>query len=109
MESSPRCNRSIAVDEAAHALRHYLGDVEADPARLDSVEARLATLEKLKRKYGAKLEDVLLFLETVKAELAAVEKFEPAARWLEKELQAALRILQVGRGEALVCSPGGRT
>ncbi len=77
---------SIAVDEAAHALRHYLGNVEADPARLDSVEARLATLEKLKRKYGAKLEDVLLFLETVKAELAAVESSSQRREWLEKEL-----------------------
>ena len=77
---------SIAVDEAAHALRHYLGNIEADPARLDAVEARLATLEKLKRKYGAKLADVLAFLETVKADLAAVEASGERRAALDKEL-----------------------
>jgi DNA repair protein RecN (Recombination protein N) len=77
---------SIAVDEAAHALRHYLGNIEADPDRLDAVEARLATIEKLKRKYGAKLEDVLAFLETVKADLDAVETSSQRRDSLEKEL-----------------------
>jgi DNA repair protein RecN (Recombination protein N) len=77
---------SIAVDEAAHALRHYLGNIEADPARLDAVEARLATIEKLKRKYGAKLEDVLAFLVTVRADLAAVENSSQRREALEKEL-----------------------
>ncbi len=77
---------SIAVDEAAHALRHYLGNIEADPARLDAVEARLATIEKLKRKYGAKLEDVLAFLETARADLAAVENSSQRREALEKEL-----------------------
>ena len=43
----------IAVDEAAHSLGHYLGKLEADPARLEEIETRLAALEKLRRKYGA--------------------------------------------------------
>jgi DNA repair protein RecN (Recombination protein N) len=64
---------TIAVDEAAHALRHYLGRLEADPGRLEEVEVRLAVLEKLKRKYGATIEEVLAFLETVRSGLAAVE------------------------------------
>jgi DNA repair protein RecN (Recombination protein N) len=64
---------AIAVDEAAHALRHYLSKLEADPGRLDEVESRLAALEKLKRKYGATLDEVLEFLETVRADLRNVE------------------------------------
>ena len=63
----------LAVEEASHALRHYLGNLEADPGRLDAVEARLALLEKLRRKYGATLDEVLAFLERVTADLAAVE------------------------------------
>ena len=47
---------------------------------------RLAAIEKLKRKYGAKLEDVLAFLETVKADLAAVETSSQRREALEKEL-----------------------
>lgn len=64
---------SIAIDEASHALRHYMGKLEADPGRLDEVESRLAALEKLKRKYGATTEEVLAFLDDVRQQLAAVE------------------------------------
>jgi DNA repair protein RecN (Recombination protein N) len=64
---------SIAVDEAAHALRHYLGKLEADPARLEEIEARMAALEKLKRKYGATLEQVLAFCADAARNLAIVE------------------------------------
>jgi DNA repair protein RecN (Recombination protein N) len=63
----------IAVDDAAHELRHYLGKLEADPARLEEVEGRLAAIDKLKRKYGSTLEEILRFLEQVKANIAAVE------------------------------------
>jgi len=64
---------SIAVNEAAHALGHYLGKLEADPARLEQIETRLAALEKLRRKYGATLTEVIAFRESVAANLAAVE------------------------------------
>ena len=58
----------IAVDEATHALGHYVGKLEADPARLEEIETRLAALEKLRRKYGATIEEVIAFLEEVVAE-----------------------------------------
>lgn len=63
----------IAVDEAAHELRHYLGKLEADPARLEEVESRLAAIEKLKRKYGNTIAEILAFLERVKGQIASVE------------------------------------
>ena len=63
----------IAVEEAAFALRDYLGKLEADPARLERVEARLAALDKLKRKYGATVEEILAFLEDVRRRLEALE------------------------------------
>ena len=56
----------VSVEEASHALRHYLGNLEADPARLDAVESRLEALDKLRRKYGATLDEVLVFLEGVR-------------------------------------------
>ena len=77
---------SIAVDEAARVLNHYLGKLEADPARLEEVELRLAALDKLKRKYGASLGEVLAFLETVKADLGAVEVSSSRREALKKEI-----------------------
>src|SRR5205823_20863 len=51
----------IAIQDVAYSLRDYLGRVEANPARLDEIETRLATIEKLKRKYGKSIEDILAF------------------------------------------------
>ncbi len=64
---------SFALEEAAQTLGDYLGDLEADPARLEDVETRLAGIEKLKRKYGESIEGILAFLDDVSARLEAVE------------------------------------
>jgi DNA repair protein RecN (Recombination protein N) len=77
---------TIALQETAHSLRHYLGKLEADPGRLDEVEDRLAALEKLKRKYGASVEQVLAFLEEARANLAAVETADDRRNALQKEV-----------------------
>jgi DNA repair protein RecN (Recombination protein N) len=79
---------AIAVEEVSHALRHYLGKLEADPGRLDQVEARLAALEKLKRKYGATMDEALAFLEDVRRQLAAVESSGERRDALRKEKDA---------------------
>lgn len=102
----------IAVEEAAHELRHYLGRLEANPERLEQVEARLNELDKLKRKYGPAIGDVLHFLEQVRAKLETVasadqrragldaergrlaKAFEAAAVRLSKQRVAAARRLE---------------
>jgi DNA repair protein RecN (Recombination protein N) len=63
----------LAVQEASYALRDYISRLEANPGRLEEIESRLATLDKLKRKYGASLDEVLAFLEGVRARIEAVE------------------------------------
>jgi DNA repair protein RecN (Recombination protein N) len=64
---------AIGVDEASDAIRDYLDKLEADPKRLDEVESRLALMERLKRKYGSGLDDVLAFGEQVRSKLEAIE------------------------------------
>jgi len=76
------------LDEAAHALRHYMGKLEADPARLEEAESRLAALEKLKRKYGSSLEEVLEFQRDVVRQLNAVETSGERQAILRKEIAA---------------------
>ncbi|MBZ5605409.1 MAG: DNA repair protein RecN, partial [Acidobacteriia bacterium] len=76
---------SFAIDETSHALRHYLAKIEADPARLDEVESRMAALEKLKRKYGATIDEVLVFLDQVRRDLAQVEHSSERREALSKE------------------------
>jgi DNA repair protein RecN (Recombination protein N) len=80
---------AIGVDEASDAIRDYMDKLEADPKRLDEVEARLALMERLKRKYGSSLDDVLAFLADVRAKMEAIETAGERKRELEQELAQA--------------------
>ena len=48
------------LEDLAFFLRRYADGVEASPTRLQEVEDRLALLERLKRKYGPTLDDVIV-------------------------------------------------
>lgn len=97
----------IAVEEAAWNLRDYLGKLESDPARLEEVESRLDVLDRLKRKYGGRLEDVLKFLEDVKRQVDQIENatehqaaLEKESARLEKEYERLAQALSRTRKEA---------
>lgn len=63
----------LSLQEAAYGLRDYLSGLEANPGRLEEIETRLAAIDKLKRKYGQSIPEVLAFLEQVRQQIAAVE------------------------------------
>ena len=80
--------RSI-VDDVAFDLRAYLESVEANPERQEEVEGRLALLEKLKRKYGHSLDQVLSYASNSERELAAFDRSDVEVERLQSELDAA--------------------
>jgi DNA repair protein RecN (Recombination protein N) len=63
----------LSLQEVSYALRDYLSRLEANPGRLEEIETRLAALDRLKRKYGQSIAEVLAFLEEVRRHIAAVE------------------------------------
>ena len=76
----------IAMDEAARALQSYVARLEADPARLEDVESRLAAIDRLKRKYGASVREILEFGSGVRAKLDALETAAERREALSAEL-----------------------
>ena len=76
----------VAVQETAHSLSHYLGKLEPDPARLEEIEVRLAALEKLKRKYGATLDEVIRFRAEASRQLEAIESSGERQSALQKDV-----------------------
>jgi len=63
----------LALQEASYAIRDYLAGLEANPGRLEEIENRLAALDRLKRKYGRTLAEVLAFLEQVRGQIHTLE------------------------------------
>ncbi len=93
--------RSI-VDDVAFDLRAYLENLEANPERQDEVEGRLALLEKLKRKYGPSLGDVLDYASNSEKELAALDRSDLDVERFQLELDAGAADY-AGRSSELSC------
>ena len=75
------------VDDAALEIRSYLDRLEADPERLNEVESRLALIEKLKRKYGRTLDEVLEYGRQAGERLGELESRDETLAKVEKEQQ----------------------
>jgi DNA repair protein RecN (Recombination protein N) len=80
------------VEDAAFELRSYLGKLEADPARLDQVESRLDALDRVKRKYGPELEQVIAFLEDICRQMEVVENAEEHRQKIRKEQERLAKL-----------------
>lgn len=67
---------SYELDDLAQEIRRYGDNVESDPERLTAIEERLDLITRLKRKYGATLEDVIQFGAEVRTEMEEVENLD---------------------------------
>jgi DNA repair protein RecN (Recombination protein N) len=81
---------SIRLSELASALRHRLDAVEPDPRRLDAVEDRLATIERLAKKYGGELDSVIARGERLRAEREELLGDSLTSEEVEQRTAAAL-------------------
>ena len=117
-----------SLEDVVAGLRSRLSAAESDPARLNDIEDRLATLERLFRKYGASSREVLTHRARIEDELReltgdeadraqlearvakSVDDYEQAAlelsrrrqAWgveLAKEVHSELRELAMGKAE----------
>ena len=77
------------LEDLAFFLRHYADGVDASPARLQEVEDRLALLERLKRKHGPTLQDVIDRGAELKRERDLLTGSGERAADLERELETA--------------------
>jgi DNA repair protein RecN (Recombination protein N) len=85
------------LEDLAGFLRKYADGIEASPERLQQVEARLAQLERLKRKHGPTLADVIARHEALRRELADLQHSDERVAELERQHRAA-------RGEYLAAA-----
>ena len=74
------------IEDIVEELRSHLQLLEMDEQRLEAVEERLDALNKLKRKYGGSLEDVLSRLEVIDQELFKVENISEQIKDVEDKL-----------------------
>ena len=85
------------VGDLAASLRDYAEGINASPERLAEIEDRLALLDRLKRKYGKTIAEVIAFGEDVARKLAEVEDRDEILKTLRAELASAAAAYRASR------------
>lgn len=74
------------LDDLGGIVGSYLGRLGIDPDRLEEIEARLALLQKLKRKYGDSIAEVLDYRKEAESKLSSIEHWDEDREKLGKDL-----------------------
>ncbi|MGH9337620.1 MAG: hypothetical protein ACRD21_28045, partial [Vicinamibacteria bacterium] len=77
------------LQDLALYARDYAQSIDVTPGRMDDLESRLSLLERLKKKYGGSLAEVLAFSEGARRELQELEGSEERLSELELGLEGA--------------------
>jgi DNA repair protein RecN (Recombination protein N) len=75
------------LQESARTLGNLSESVRLDPERLEEVEERLVTIERLKKKYGGSVEAVLAHLGAIQDEFERLSDYESNVEKLQKAEQ----------------------
>jgi DNA repair protein RecN (Recombination protein N) len=78
-----------AVGDVSATVRDYAETIQSSPDRLEEIEDRLAALDRLKRKYGATLAEVIAYGEQVAGKIAEIENRDEIVKQLRAELATA--------------------
>lgn len=77
----------ISLQEAAYELRDYGEGMEFSPEKLDKLQRRMDVIYKLRKKYGATIEDILAHQEKVRQELQDIENYDDDMQELAKQIE----------------------
>jgi len=75
------------ISDIASGLRDYAEGINASPERLAEIEDRLALLDRLKRKYGKTVAEIIAFGEDVASKLAEVEDRDESLKTLRADVE----------------------
>ena len=77
-----------ALEDVAASVSSYEADIEDDPRRLADIEERLDLISRLKRKYGATIEEILQHALHAQAELdSIINRDEIIAKLQQQDIQ----------------------
>src|SRR3989441_11814688 len=81
----------ISIEDVGVTLRDYAGGIEASPEHLAEVEDRLVAIDRLKRKCGPALVDVINFGADVRRKISEMEHKDEVLRQLRAKLAEAAK------------------
>jgi DNA repair protein RecN (Recombination protein N) len=83
------------LGDVSASLRDYAEGINASPERLGEIEDRLALIDRLKRKYGHTVAEVIAFGKDVAEKLGEVVDRDEILKTLRADLEAAAKAYQI--------------
>lgn len=77
----------VNLKEAAYEIRDYGETMDFSPEILDKLQNRMDTIYKLRKKYGATVNDILDYYEKITCELESIENFDENIIALKNEIE----------------------
>jgi DNA repair protein RecN (Recombination protein N) len=65
---------AIALQEVTQNLRDFRSQVEFDPGRMETIDSRLAGLQRLKKKYSKTIEELVELVQSLEDDLALLQQ-----------------------------------
>ncbi|TRM12663.1 DNA repair protein RecN [Lentibacillus cibarius] len=79
-------NHYFLVEELMYELRNYVDTLQYDPERLNEIESRLYEIDRLKKKYGASVNDILEYLGEIEEEMEQLTNKDTHLAKLEEQI-----------------------
>ena len=77
----------IELEDIAVSLRDYSQKIEFDPNRLEEIETRLLEINRLKKKYGSEIDEILQFKDRAYRELNEISQTKENVSRIKEEIQ----------------------
>ena len=77
------------LEELGSTARDTLEDADFDPRQLDTIESRLDTIYRLKKKYGGSIAEILAYYDKISEEYNTLELSDEMVEQLRSELERA--------------------
>lgn len=85
---------NIHIEEAARFVNDYLFKAEFDQERLENIRVRLSEIQRIQKKYGKPIPEILEKVESLNKELAEIENLDKTLESLQKQLSTRKSELQ---------------
>ncbi|MFG6148573.1 DNA repair protein RecN [Halobacillus sp. B23F22_1] len=85
--SEEMTNSYYLVEELSFQLSAQMAELEFDPDRLDFIESRLNELNRLKKKYGQTVEDMLEYMSRIEEEIDEIRNKDSYLSRLQTEIE----------------------
>ena len=78
----------IQIEDIKHELRAYRDNIEFDDAEIENISERIDLINRLKRKYGSSISEILEFFNKMQVEYQELKQSETITSDIEKQLAA---------------------